>query len=284
MDAATGPGDGAMTSGVVLATRAQLLDALLADTHGRSANLVSGTGVDLSRLREAAREMATESATSRVPLADGLVEMGISPGPGKLSFLRRAANAHLRRAVEANLLIYLLELDAVRQAVRAGSPNVTTAHLATATISLDRELRLTSRDLPPDLRPENAAGGILATHGVQFDRCLQWFSTLDASSDPVPEQRRRPWRTRPRNPRWTVAAARAADNVRTGPGADRAGSSRLLTEALAVPGTTQSRRLMTDHGVDPEVVLDELRRQRGEMAPDRTTPERSGANSSQLCT
>jgi hypothetical protein len=230
-------------------TPAELLAAVLADPGNRAAGLLREAGIGRDELADAGREMASAptgfDATPRTPVADGLLEYRVLAGQRGPSLLRRA----LLRRVRSNAVILTLELEAVRLAVRAGNPGVTTAHLVAATIRLEHDLRVTDRQFPAELRPRNGAGANLIAQGFDLPQCAEWFSTLTPSRSTL-FHKGRPWRVSPSNPQWTDAAAGAAEETRIGPHAAKAGSGDLLAAVLADGTDSQARRMLVRYGVD----------------------------------
>lgn len=229
----------ALRAGGPFTTPAEMLAAVLASD--RAARLLREADISGDDLADAGREMASAPTgfdpLPRTPVGDGLIEYRVLDGQAGPSWWRRL----LLRRIRSNAVVFMLELEAVRLAVRAGNPNVTTAHLVAATVRLEHDLRVVERQFPPDRRSHNDAGAELLAEGFDLPQCAEWFAGLSASSSLSPSRRRRPWRTRPSNPQWTDAAVRAAEAARVEP---LAGSSDLLAAVLAVGADSQARRML----------------------------------------
>jgi hypothetical protein len=160
------------------------------------------------------------------------------------------------RLAEANPILYSLEMEAIRQTVRLGHPLVTTAHLALATLAMDRQLVIAEFVLAAERTAANRAGSIMAEHGVSFDTAMNTLAVMTVGGQIASAQRRRAWRSKPRNPRWTVDAAAAAERVREKTGRKAVGTSDVLAASLAESGGP-AWRLLERLGVDPAAVTAE---------------------------
>jgi hypothetical protein len=179
----------------------------------------------------------------------------------------------LRRVIRragVDLMQLALELEAIRQAVRLGSSQVTTAHLLLATIELDRSLQAVGASLPAPRSAVSQAGQVLGQHGVDYLAAVGSTAELATVPEPVAtvapgpwwrKRRRWWWWTDPRSPAWAASAGAAAEAAAAHAARDqtRVGSSHLLIAAVADPDGPAGlvlRRL----GADPAAVSEEVAR------------------------
>jgi hypothetical protein len=250
-----------------------LLDAVLADPDGGARALVGRSGLDLPGLVAAPSgeqdRYAADAPRSEIVgslAAYGVLNRPAQPGGFGLRvwILRRV----IRRA-GVDLMQLALELEAIRQAVRLGSSQVTTAHLLLATIELDRSLQAVGASLPDSRSAVSQAGQVLAQHGVDYLAAVGSTAELAMVPEPVAavapgpwwRKRRRWWWTDPRSPAWAASAGAAAEAAASHAARDqtRVGSSHLLIAAVADPDGPAGlvlRRL----GADPAAVSEEAAR------------------------
>jgi ATP-dependent Clp protease ATP-binding subunit ClpA len=236
-----------------------LLEALLDDPATAASRFVRRQGVDLELLTEVARRTWPEAggAPPRRALSDMLGRAGVLIEGGPRPALKQRLTAGTFRLVgQAGPTLVLLEDEAVAETVRMGHDRTTATHLILAVLLLEEELT--------DRGPE-PGDMVLGSFGL--DRC--WFAASVAPvaqvGDLAAPQRRRAWRTSPRNPPWTRTAARMAEAARHVARADRrvdAGSGHLLYAVLTDPDDT-GRRLLREHAVDPAAVTRLLARRLG---------------------
>lgn len=254
----------AKTADLTWAGRTHLLDATLANPDSRASILLRKCRIDAPALLAGVREAPPTPMSDgpRTPIVDGLRAYGIlSPvGRHKPRLFAHIAGAIVRHVSGTESLLYLLELEAVRQAVRLNHPRVTTGHLVLAALALDEQIALSRQALPGDLAKANRAGQVLARHGVTY---LAAAAGLDSALDEsAPPQRKRRWRSRTGDPGWTVGAVAAAEAARRTAAVRRtqAGTSDLLVAALAEregPGA----RMVESLGGDPATIRAEVQRE-----------------------
>ncbi|NJC81928.1 Clp protease N-terminal domain-containing protein [Planosporangium mesophilum] len=250
------------------AGRRYLFDAILADPGNRAHALLSRCRVDPSMVRTATRADENVSAEDqpRLPVVESLQTFGVVPArnatrPSRL--LARILTAGASRLADADPVLYVMEMEAIRQAVRLGNSRVTTAHLVLATLVLHEELVTAGPWEPETVGALGSAGAILAARGVTSFSVGRHLATLSSFGDAAPKQRHRAWRTNPKHPKWTVAAAQAAEATRNaspqGQEDVSAGTARLFVSALA-DADDDAVRMLHRLSIDPAAVVKEAER------------------------
>jgi len=143
-----------------------------------------------------------------------------------------------------------LEQQAMAEAVRLGQKVVGLRHLLLALLSLEEQMRLTG--LRPAAGYEDANRMVLLDFHLTHRATLNHIRPLIHAADIAPRQRRRPWRSSRRHPRWTIPAARAADSARP-----RGGSTELL-QAILTDEDSEARTILTALHADPAAILARL--------------------------
>ena len=230
----------AAAAGVRHACTVHLLLALVSDVDGRLA---------------AARDTEGEPYA---PAVDDLQAVGAVRIP--VGVVERLIQRHLRRRLARvgryGVVLHALAEEVVRQAVRAGSPTVTTAHGLLAVLALSDQLAETGKQLADWARPGNDGGEALRCQGVSVD--------LVAPADPAPE---RPGTSEQRDdhvawlersgPRWSAAMREALDRavrVAAESGYREPGTAHLLVALLAdLDGA--AARLVSAAGAEPSDVV-----------------------------
>ncbi|MBB2947538.1 hypothetical protein FB565_007309 [Actinoplanes lutulentus] len=238
-----------------------LLEAIFEDAGSAARRLARWQRVDLERMTAVAGQLwpSFDGEPPRRLLAVMMRDLGVLADPGERGAGEAASSpgmrirllgAVLRLAAQASPALFLLEGEAVAETVRLGHDRTTLVHLVLAVLSLEEQMAATG------LRAAGDHGGFLLRPFV-LDRELVavTVAAMSQEGELVTRRRGRRWRTNPRNPPWTVAAARAADAAR---GARDAGGAELLHAVLTDPDDT-GRRLLREHGADPAEVEDVLR-------------------------
>ncbi len=146
---------------------------------------------------------------------------------------------------ESSMVLASLEFEAIRQAVRLGQAQVTPAHLLLAVMALEDQVSST-RVRFAGRRSAMVNAPVLSQFGMTMREARP--VVRDGIAEPsVGVQRRRAWRTNPRNPSWGISAARIADEARMD-------STGLGSGALHL---VAGRELLGVVGADPAQVLDE---------------------------
>jgi hypothetical protein len=163
--------------------------------------------------------------------------------------------------------LLFVETEAIGETVRLGHDRTTLTHLVLAVLVLEEQMA--ARDLHPAPEYKLSCDFVLRKFAVDRESVSLTLSATGEEGAIAPPQRRRAWRSNPKNPPWTVAAARAAerarDVARSGNGAS-AGSAHLLYAVLSDPDDS-GRRLLQDQSVDPAAVQDLLTARLGISAP-----------------
>lgn len=269
----------AAADGVRHAGPRYLLAGVLADPRSGARELLRSCGVDPSRLLAAARADHLPGRDAPLKTAvEKLEGLRVLETRSRASTLVYAPLRPLARLTRVDPMLVALEMEAVRQAVRAGATQLHTGHLLLAALELDRNLQAVGATLPEPLAAVNGAGGVLAEHGVDYRTVAACAETLAVPLEPTVRvgpgpwwwkpSRRRWWRVVAGDPPWAISAGTAADraladaqNQRT-----RAGSSHLLVAALAVPDGPASR-LLRQLGADSQTVAAETARRAGAGKP-----------------
>gem|GEM_PF-5278797 len=247
--------------------RIQFLESILADSSGSARRVLSRLNIDALTLLAAARS-ATPVLDEEVlwtPAADRLKLFGgvlAARRPILAKFLFGGLRAVFLGPGYAQPVLLTLELESVRQAVRLGHSQVTSAHMVLAILTLAEQLTSLGLTLPADQVGVNGAEKTLANCGVGFAAALKAVPAPPSAEQSASAQRRRPWRTHPRYPPWTIAAAAAADEARemvSGAGV-RVGASHLLV-ALLADSEGPGAQLLRVLGADPVEIAAEVKEQ-----------------------
>lgn len=166
-------------------------------------------------------------------------------------------------AMYGHPVLSLIQPQATKEAVLAGSEVVTGAHLLISVIELHEQLTAAGRTLPDPVARWNVAGEILARHGVT--RLAATRALRELPEGPADDEGRlddlptRGWpRVRnslgaPAHGRTALAALRGASIAAHQQGHPYAGTTHLLVELLAEPAGPAAR-LLRHLQVDPEAV------------------------------
>jgi hypothetical protein len=238
-----------------------LLDAVLADPQERAYRLLTHCHIE-PQLVLAAAHRATATPVDdrpRTPMTDILSTYDVISPPDRsptVHLISRIWGGYIARRSRATPILHALELEAVRQAIQLAHPQVTTAHLLLAVLSLDEQLAAAQVRLPDALLEDNAGGEILAAHGVTHHVALQHLAQQPVTVLPlasVPPGHQRSRRTLPHASMWAGQAADASTSARAttdGP----CGSTQLLIAALAnLDGS--AAQLLRRMGADPAAIV-----------------------------
>lgn len=252
-----------------------LLEALLTDSSNTASSLLRGQGVDLELLTEVARR--TWPVDGGEPpyraLADLLSRAGVLTRPGggnkqrSTALTRRLTTGAMRLVAQASPALALLEQEATAETVRLGHNRTSLAHLVLAVLVLEHEMA--ADGLRPASEWFNACDFVLRDFGLERKTISTDVPTIFGEDALAPRQRRRGWRSNPKNPPWTQSAARAADEARRvahGQRSPGAGSAHLLYAVLSDPDDS-GRRLLSENFVDPVIVRGLLADRLGVTAP-----------------
>lgn len=239
-----------------------LLEALLAEPGNSAGRFLRQRRVDLSMFDEAARRLWPPTyEEARFPaVAYFLRECGVlvdPTHPGRKT--GRWLALFTRLAGHASPVLVALEHEAIIQAVRLAQAQVTTAHLLLAIILFEEEMATTG--LRPRTELLRANDIVLLRYGVSYGSAVANAAAATAVGAVAPPRRGRPWRTKPDNPPWTVAAADAAERARTMAAVSGVpeGSLHLLLSILERSDEVAAR-LMVDLDVDVAEVIEGARR------------------------
>lgn len=241
----------------------QLFDALLADEGGAALRLLRGNRVDLALLDEAARRTWPDQGGAEPwsLMVDQLTAWGLLlPAGAPLSGRRRTGllSAVTSFLGDASLVLAMLERAALIEAVRLGHARVSVGHLVVAVLRFEEETVGSGLRWAPAFAAVNAP--VLGPLGLRYRDGLAIVAAAEPGGPIAAPKRGRRWRSDPRNPPWTAAAAQAADSARdrAGRGAD-AGSLHLLWGALS-GADDEGRSLLRAMNGDPEAVRAEVSR------------------------
>ena len=170
------------------------------------------------------------------------------------ALIYRLASGTVRLVAGTGPVLAFLEDEAVAETVRLGHDRTTLTHLVLAVLVLEEQMAATG--LRPAREYEAACGFVLRSFALDRESVSVTVASIVQDGPIAPPQRRRSWRSSPKNPPWTVAAARAAEAARS---ATVAGSAHLLRAVLA-DSDDSGRRLLWEHAVDPAAVADLLAR------------------------
>jgi hypothetical protein len=243
-----------------------LLEALLSDSTNAASHLLQHQKADFECLTETARRTWPIAGGKPPPreLAGSLSRVGVLVEPGQADrrrptiLSRSVAAAATRLAAQTTPVLAFLEQEATAETIRLGHDRTTLIHLVMAVLVLEDEMAATG--LRPVSRYMPSCDFVLRPFSLDRELAAVTAAPIFSEATLTQPQRRRSWRTNPKNPPWTLAAARAAENARSvaGPGrSGPAGSAHLLYAALLDPDDS-ARRLLRDHAVDPAAVQDVL--------------------------
>ncbi|WP_127504077.1 Clp protease N-terminal domain-containing protein [Actinoplanes solisilvae] len=249
-----------------------LLEALLADPATAASHYARRWGVDLDALTEIAERIwpTPGGQPPRRALVRSLSQVGVLTADGEDEERRSAPRKQRLWAGAAKLVMQTgpalgyLEYEATAEAVRSGHDRATPAHLLSAVILFEEELA--ASDLSPRSEYRVACDAVLLPLGLDPVAARLALAAMTPEGDIASPERRRSWRTNPKNPQWTVAAARAAEAARHLPfpgTAHPAGSAHLLYAVLSDPDDAGCR-LLREVSVDPAAVLGVLAHRLGE--------------------
>ncbi|HEX7745482.1 MAG TPA: Clp protease N-terminal domain-containing protein [Micromonosporaceae bacterium] len=196
-------------------------------------------------------------------------------------FERRYFRGPYRRhgARYGHVILSTIETDALTKAILTGGDFVTGAHVLISVLDLHEQLTAAGRPLPDPVARWNAAGEILARHGVT--RLAAARAARDLPEGPadhegdLDELPSRGWRRiqnslgAPRYGRTALAALRRASLAAHRQGHPYAGTTHLLIELLAEPAGPATCLLRHLH-VDPEAVRADALRSLQEDSGRRT--------------
>ena len=256
-----------------------LLEALLADPANTASRLLHSQRVDLDLLTEVVQRTwpVPGGEPPRRALADLLNRAGVLADPAQegrqrsTAFTRRLTAGALGLVTQTSPALAFLEDEAIAETVRLGHDRTTLTHLILAVLVLEEQmaasgLRPTSEYMP-------SCDFVLRPFVIDRELVSVTVSSIPQEGDTAPPQRRRSWRSNPKNPPWTLAASRAAEEARSVASSGRkvpAGSANLLFAVLS-DSDESGRQLLREHSVDPEVVQHLLARRLG-MSGDNGSP------------
>jgi hypothetical protein len=248
-----------------------LLEALLANSTNTASHFLRRQGVDLELLTEVAQQTwpVAGGEPPRRALAELLNRVGVLIEPGRESqqrstaLTRRLAAGAIRLFTQTSPVPSFLEDEAIAETVRLGHDRTTLTHLILAVLVFEEEmaasgLRPTSEYMP-------ACDFVLRPFGLDREFVSVTVASIPQEGMIAPPQRRRSWRSSPKNPPWTLTASRAAEAARSvAPSGSKVplGSAHLLNAVLSDPDDS-GRRLLREHSVDPVAVQDLLARRLG---------------------
>lgn len=245
-----------------------LLESLLGDSGNAASHLVERQRVDLELLTEVARrtwpdpggEPPRRGMVDVLSRAGVLTDSGRGRGRQSVSMAQRLASGVFRVVAQTSPVLAFLEDEAIAETVRMGHDRTTATHLILAVLLFEEELA--DSGLRPVPQYEPSCEVVLSSFGLDR-RSLSATAASDAQVGEIaPPQRRRSWRSSPKNPPWTLTAARMADSARTMARAGQglpAGSAHLLYAVLSDPDDA-GRSLLREHGADPTEVVARLAR------------------------
>jgi hypothetical protein len=240
-----------------------LFHALMADPYNRANDVVRHhlTGPVVGGVTE---WVWPGGDTQRpIMMVDRLAQMGILADLGSDTRTTRTGRLVARLVplvTQASPVLVELENQAAIQAIRLAHERVTTAHLMLAVLAFEHQQGITG--LSPRAGTGRTNQPLLAELGATYPQAVGRAAAIEPAGDLAPPRRRRAIRTRPGYPRWTAAAARAADHARqlAVGGGIPAGSLHLIHAALG-ESDGAAARLLSALSVDPEQVLARTRSQ-----------------------
>ncbi|GAB7039806.1 MULTISPECIES: Clp protease N-terminal domain-containing protein [Catenuloplanes] len=240
-----------------------LLEALMADQEGVPARLIRQRGVNLDHLTTVARQVwpTPGGEPPRRALAELMHRAGVLVSPGQENRAMGALTRHLTSGVvhlltNASPALAFLEDEAIAETVRSGWPQTTSAHLLLAVVVLEEEMM--AGDFYPSDNYLSACGIVLKSIGFDRGKAYRYLESVMREEQSASPQRRRAWRSNPKNPPWTITAVRVADSAR-GVGSAPVGSAHLLYSIL-VDSDDIGRRLLREQAIDPQDVRVSLAR------------------------
>lgn len=248
-----------------------LLEALLAEPSNSASRYLRQRGVDLELLTDVAQRTWPAAGGEPPPraLADSLHRIGVLVDPGRggehrsTALTRRVATSAVRMLTQAGPALTFVEDEAVAETVRLGHDRTTVTHLILAILVLEEEMAASG--LRPASDYAQACDFVLRPFTLDREMLAMTVASIAQEGAIAPPQRRRSWRSSPKNPPWTVAAVRVAEAARGLVPSDRkalVGSAHLLYAVLA-DSDDSGRRLLREHSVDPATVQDLLVRRLG---------------------
>jgi len=192
-----------------------LLEALLADSANSASRYLRQRGVDLELLTDVAQRTWPVAGGEPPPraLADSLHRIGVLIDPARggeqrsTALTRRLATGAVRMLTQADPALTFLEDEAIAETVRLGHDRTTLTHLILAILLLEEEMAASG------LRPvgdyERACDFVLRPFTLDRELLAATVASIPQEGAIAPPQRRRSWRSSPKNPPWTVAAVRA---------------------------------------------------------------------------
>jgi hypothetical protein len=251
------------SAGVRYTNGTHLLIGILAAADVPMQDALRRSGVDpkelLQRLR-AGQEWA-ENGEPHAPYVTMLEATGgIAESPAWplrliTSYMRRSAR---KRSRYGGVVGDFLEEEAMRQAVRIGSPIVTSAHAIIAIVSLAHQLSVTGFTLN-SAQPSSEAGDVLVAHGISYGHeILSAARAAENERDPLPASAaHRFWV--PGLP-WSRTLAEILDGAiatANQTGHAEVGTSHILMEILHRKDSA-GHRLIVELGADPALIQHDL--------------------------
>ncbi|HEX6872675.1 MAG TPA: Clp protease N-terminal domain-containing protein, partial [Micromonosporaceae bacterium] len=255
-------------AGVGFAHWRHLLVGVLGDPTNRATELITEIGDERGAWTEKVPDGRGLSRSDRpmvggasVPVTTGLVTNAVGRRLRLAAFLFRV---RLLLARAPAPMVFGLEYEAIRQAVRLGAAQVHTPHLLIAVCALEEQLVHKGWELDPTFVAENSAGSMLRDLGA---------SSLSlahaAASHPVADgeaDRHGFWRRQKANPPTglDVATAIARASARAKEiGHQRVGVSHVLLQLVEGAGPAAS--ILADVGVDSRLLASALRSTLGQV-------------------
>lgn len=232
-----------------------LLRVLLSDPDYRAHRFLSARHVDLEQLDRAAN-LAWPYGDREHPvysISTFLEQSGILTDPdrpARPTAKHRWLNRFSKLIAQSDPALVGLEQQAMLEAVRLSHPVVGLRHLLLTLLTLEEQARVTG--LRPAAGFEDDNRLVLLDFHLTHRAALDHVVALDQPGDIAPPQRRRPWRSEAKNPRWTVSAARAADSARP-----KGGSTQLL-RAILTDDDAEARTILMALSADPTAILARL--------------------------
>lgn len=253
-----------------------LLEALLADPPNTASCYLHKQRTDLDLLTEVAQRTwpAPGGEPPRRALADLLNRAGVLTDPAQegrqrsTAFTRRLTTGAIGFLTQTSPALAFLEDEAIAETVRLGHDRTTLTHLVLAVLILEEQMAASG------LRPTNeympSCDFILRPFAIDRELVSVTVVSVPQEGEIAPAQRRRSWRSNPKNPPWTVTASRAAEQARSATSSSSkapTGSANLLFAVLS-DSDDSGRQLLREHSVDPETVQHLLARRLGMLGDE----------------
>lgn len=232
-----------------------LVVAILGNRDYDACHLLRSLGIEAADLLRQlpVTETVRENGTPIAFVPNLLSLFGVLETGGRqpaLNRLRPWVGRRLLRLPRTGVFLPFVEQEAIRQAVRGGSGQVTEAHLLVALVALEQQLLATGKRFGEPWGAYNGAGALLRECAVGYRPVAVRAAQFQAAS--ARTDRRRRWRGLRGEPAFGFDAAEAverAERLASENGHRYTGTSHLLAAMLTYQDGLASR-LLQEVGVD----------------------------------